>query len=224
MTDALLASRLSANLRFAFRQNLVPALYLQALTVLVAVSYFSLPAARPLFDFFAHLKTEGGRWFAVLSTSLSGGLIPYLYLRLSKKIRERPLAQAAFYVVVWGFMGLLVDTLYTAQAVWFGAEGDFLTVAKKVAVDQLFFSTLVSSPFLTAAYLWKDQGFDGAKARALINREFFALKIPTTLAANWIVWTPAVCVIYALPSPLQLPLFNIVLCFFVLLLSVLRRD
>jgi hypothetical protein len=121
-------------------------------------------------------------------------------------------------------MGFVIDALYTQQAVWFGADNHLATVTKKVALDQLVFSTCVSCPFLTVMYLWKDKEFDLAATKAFINREFFVLQIPTTIAANWLVWTPAVCVIYALPSSLQIPLFNLVLCFFVLLLAVIRRD
>jgi hypothetical protein len=44
-----------------------------------------------------------------------------------------------------------------------------------------------------------------------------------TLIANFGVWVPAVAIIYALPTPLQLPLQNLVLCFFTLLLAHLNR-
>jgi hypothetical protein len=38
------------------------------------------------------------------------------------------------------------------------------------------------------------------------------------------VWLPAVAIIYTLPTPLQLPLQNVVLCFFTLLLAHLARH
>jgi len=40
------------------------------------------------------------------------------------------------------------------------------------------------------------------------------------MVSIWAVWLPAVVIIYSFPSPLQLPLFNIVLCFWCLLLSL----
>jgi hypothetical protein len=44
------------------------------------------------------------------------------------------------------------------------------------------------------------------------------------LISNLGVWVPTVCIIYALPSALQLPLFNLVLCFFTLLLAHLAHT
>jgi hypothetical protein len=35
----------------------------------------------------------------------------------------------------------------------------------------------------------------------------------------WFLWIPVVCCVYALPLPLQMPLFNIVLCFWSMLFT-----
>jgi hypothetical protein len=43
------------------------------------------------------------------------------------------------------------------------------------------------------------------------------------MIANFAVWVPAVAIIYALPTALQLPLQNLVLLFFTLLLAHLNR-
>jgi hypothetical protein len=41
----------------------------------------------------------------------------------------------------------------------------------------------------------------------------------TVLFSTWVVWIPAVSIVYSLPSALQLPIFNLVLCFWCLLLT-----
>jgi hypothetical protein len=41
--------------------------------------------------------------------------------------------------------------------------------------------------------------------------------------SQWMVWIPAVSIIYCLPSALQIPLFNLVVCFWVLLLTFVSR-
>jgi hypothetical protein len=41
------------------------------------------------------------------------------------------------------------------------------------------------------------------------------------LLGIWVVWIPATSIIYSLPLPLQIPLFNLVLCFYVLTVSAL---
>jgi len=35
----------------------------------------------------------------------------------------------------------------------------------------------------------------------------------------WLIWIPVVSCVYALPSPLQMPLFNLVLCFWSMLFA-----
>jgi hypothetical protein len=63
-----------------------------------------------------------------------------------------------------------------------------------------------------------------SEAKQAMDRKFFSVKIPTVILSNWLVWTPAVCVVYAMPNELQIPLFNLVLCFWVLLLAVLNKK
>jgi hypothetical protein len=46
--------------------------------------------------------------------------------------------------------------------------------------------------------------------------DFIAFSVPATLMSTWAVWTPAVVIIYCLPPPLQIPLFNLVPCFWVI--------
>lgn len=55
------------------------------------------------------------------------------------------------------------------------------------------------------------------------TRGWYARTVLPTLIANFGVWVPAVAIIYALPTPLQLPRQNLVLCFFTLLLAHLNR-
>jgi hypothetical protein len=59
--------------------------------------------------------------------------------------------------------------------------------------------------------------------RRLDKAAFLRENLPAALCATWIVWLPAVAVIYSLPPALQIPLFNIVLCFFSLLYAALTR-
>jgi hypothetical protein len=43
------------------------------------------------------------------------------------------------------------------------------------------------------------------------------------MVANWLVWIPALALIYSLPAALQFPLFSGVMCFFILILTLLAR-
>ena len=57
-----------------------------------------------------------------------------------------------------------------------------------------------------------------------LDKRLFLLYLPTTIITNWLVWIPSVLLIYLMPPMLQIPLFNLVLCFFVLVLAILNTD
>ena len=56
------------------------------------------------------------------------------------------------------------------------------------------------------------------------SRRPSALEVARLLLSTWLVWIPATAIIYSLPSALQVPLFSLTLCFFVLLVSVFSAD
>jgi len=72
--------------------------------------------------------------------------------------------------------------------------------------------------------MWKDGGFKRSAFAGLTLKRFVTRDCVRALLSGWSVWLPMVCIIYSLPSELQIPLFNIVLCFWVLLLSALMAN
>ncbi|MGJ8693144.1 MAG: hypothetical protein ACSHW0_11760 [Thalassotalea sp.] len=211
-------------IKHAFKANLVPAIFLQFIAVFIGVSYFYWPSALPVFQAIGELKSQYSVSFSVYSTAIFGGAIPYCYLLLAGKITNKPFQQALFYCVFWAFLGFIVDGFYAYQTQWFGAENNFATIATKTFVDQFLWSAFITCPFITLAYLWKDCDFNWVLFKKQVNKEFFTLRIPSLVITNWLVWIPCVSLIYAMPRSLQLPLFNVVLCFFVLVLAVLTGE
>lgn len=209
----------------ALKQNLKPGLVLQAFALFLLLLYFFVPAAKPAFTLLGELKQAYGFGYSFVATALFGGLIPFLYLWLSKRLEShRNLAGLlVFYVVFWGLKGMEVDLFYRFQADWFGNGGDLQTIITKMAVDQFLYSALWAAPSITIVYLWMESGWEISRWRAAMDKQFFCVKIPTVILSNWLVWIPAVCVVYAMPAELQIPLFNLVLCFWVLLLAVLNK-
>ena len=78
---------------------------------------------------------------------------------------------------------------------------------------------LWASPITAIFYTWRDRRFSFSTFRPTFIRELCLKEVPSFLIATWIVWIPATAIIYSLPLPLQVPLFNLVLCFFVLLVK-----
>ena len=207
------------------RANLVPGIALQVVAALVLATYFWVPPASGVFVAIGDLKERYGLLFAALSTGVFGGVIPFLYLYFSGKIVSGHMGKIGlFYLLFWIWKGIEVDLLYQAQAIMFGDTADFATVAKKVAFDQFVYCPLISAPVMAVLYAWKDSLFDLQTFRRKLNKRLFTFEIPGVLVSIWLVWIPGTAFIYSLPLPLQIPLFNLVLCFFVLLVSALSSP
>jgi hypothetical protein len=216
-----LAEILTASLA-GMRRNFLPGAVLWFVGVLLIATYYGLPAARPVYEYMAQWKASGGFAFSAASSSLCGGVIPFLVLWALGRIPPgRHLGTAGFLIGFWAVRGVEIDGLYRLQGLVFGTGTDVWTVVKKVAVDQFVYSLLWSAPFSLLAYRWKDADFDLGILRCVRNRRFWLGEIPVVVISLWGVWVPAVAIIYALPADLQIPLFSIVLCFWVLLLETL---
>jgi hypothetical protein len=210
------------------RANLLPGLLLQAFALAVVVGYGQLEDVRVLLDQVGSLKQQWGYVYSLLATVTFGGVIPYFILSISGRVPPgQRRAQLLFYIAFWAWKGLEVDAFYRAQALLFGDDGSVQVVATKAAFDQLLYTPLWATPTQTLFFLWKDCKFSFPAVLAELRDEhgFSPLwrRLFTVLVSNWGVWIPAVSIIYALPSALQLPLFNLVLCFWSLLLSFVSR-
>ena len=206
----------------AARANLIPGLILQTCAVGLLLAYFFLPAARPAFDWFARQKQSGGYLYSAFATAISGGLVPFLYLWWRGAIGRRIGAALAFYLVFWALMGIQVDALYRLQGLLFGQGSAPSVLIPKVLVDQGLFTPLWSMPFTTIGYLWKRLDYDWNALIARLDRRLFLHDIPGMIVPAWLIWIPAVIIIYCLPATLQIPMFNLVLCFWSLIAEVVN--
>ncbi|MFT5189846.1 MAG: hypothetical protein ACI957_002878 [Verrucomicrobiales bacterium] len=208
----------------AVKANLVPGLVLQGLALIIVFAYYFWEPAAGAFASVAALKQRYGYVYSGLATALFGGVIPYLFLLVTKQVPAGQLRNyALFYVFFWLWRGVEVDALYRLQDHLFGSVVHWKVILTKVLADQFIYCPIWASPITAIFYTWRDEGFSWSAFRARFNRDMFVLEMPSFLLATWIVWIPAVAIIYALPLPLQVPLFNIVLCFFVLMVSFLSK-
>lgn len=217
--------RLLAPCVHGMKANLRPALALQAFALAILLAYYGTAAGRTWLDGIGELKARYGFAYSALATCAFGGILPYLVLLASGKIaRASRGCELAFYLLFWCWKGIEVDAFYRLQALWFGAGNDFRTIALKVAVDQLGYAPIISAPVQVLCFLWKDSGFSLAATRAALARQSLWQRTLVVVFSTWVVWIPAVTIIYALPGALQIPLFNLVLCFWCLLMSFLSRS
>jgi hypothetical protein len=135
------------------------------------------------------------------------------------------MAELAFLAAFWAYKGIEVDNFYKLQVLAWGSETTPATIAGKTFLDQFVYIPVWACWTCVAAFMLRDLRFDLKKWWGkLASVEFWLITIPTNLLSNWAVWIPACIMIYCLPTTLQLHLFNLVLCFNVLVMSVMARQ
>lgn len=213
-----------AGLRGA-RANLVPGLVLQAVALALVLAYYFHPPTRAVFEQVMAFRARTGFAFGIVSTGLFGGLLPFLYLRSSPASRSQyGWRQALLLTGFWGYKGLEIEIWYRVLAHVVGTGHDVLTIVTKSFLDQLVYCPVYAVPLTVLAYKWNALDFDLRGVWSDFRTPgWYARSVLPTLIANIGVWIPAVAIIYALPTPLQLPLQNLVLFFFTLLLAHLNR-
>jgi len=201
------------------RRLVGPALVLQAAALALVLAYYFVPAAQGGFAALARIRDAGGYAYSALATALFGGLLPFLYLRVNPLTRDMaPWRHLGFFLVFWAWKGAETDLWYRALGAVLGHDTGLRTVALKVFLDQFLFNTLYTSPLGWVCFAWKDAGFRWAPVAAELRAgRWYARRILPIILAVWAVWIPVVCCVFALPAALQIPLFNLVLCFWSML-------
>ena len=211
----------------AARRNRSAGLALWTFGCVIIAGYFFVPAVRQMLDQVAEWKVRWGFLFSVLSTGLFGGLIPSLIQMLAdRKQPDAPRHYPISNTLFWGVKGIEIDLLYRIQAMLFGSGADWQTVGIKTMVDQFIYVPALGLPNVILFYLWRDCGYDCQRFPRKLGRNWYRNRILPVLIANWFVWVPAVVLIYVFPLALQLPIQNLILCFWILMLTLLtnRQD
>jgi hypothetical protein len=211
----------------SIRLLVAPGLVLQAAALGLVLAYYFLPAAHGLFDQLAGWRTAGGYWFSGGAAALCGGVLPFLYLRLNPATRAaNPWPLILFFALFWMWKGAETDLWYRILS-WLHGDGTGAgTIARKVLSDQFAYNPFYAAPIGNLIFAWKDAGFRWAPVWADVRagRWYYRRVLPVLLTV-WALWVPVVCCVYALPPALQIPLFNVVLCFWSLLMThILDRQ
>ncbi len=209
----------------AARANLGPGIVLQLFAAALLAAYTWHAPTQAALERVAKFRAEVGPVFAIVSTAIFGAIIPWLVLQLRPATRGRYNgAQFAVLLVFWAYKGLEVSIFYALQARWFGEGTDFATIATKTFTDQFVYCPLLAVPCTWLVYGWVEHRFNFAHVAAEFRHPgWYARCCLPLLVATWGVWVPAVAIIYLLPTALQLPMQNIVLCFFTLLIIFMSK-
>jgi hypothetical protein len=209
----------------AFRQNWLPCVLLNAVAVSLVVSYYRWPALAGMWQSIGACKVQWSFVFSCVSTMFAAAVMPFFVQRAMGVVpSEGRWSKLVLRMVFWGYRGMEIDLFYRVQGWLFGNGNDAGTLAKKVAVDQFIMSPFWFVPTYVIALRWIERGGAWSRLRASLDRPFWTRTCLTVMVTNWLIWIPALALVYSLPAPLQFPLFSVVMCFFILVVTLLTRD
>jgi hypothetical protein len=213
-----------AGLRGA-RANLGPGLVLQIVALALVLAYYNHAPTHAEFERVMAFRASTGFAFGIVSPGLFGGVLPFLYLRMNPGTRAyHRWSEGVALTLFWSYKGLEIEVFYRLLARFVGTGHDVITIATKAAIDQLVYCPILAVPLTVLVYKWCATDFSAWAVLAdLRTSGWYYRSVLPTMITNIAVWVPAVAIIYALPTALQLPLQNLVLLFFTLLLAHLNR-
>lgn len=212
------------------RENALPGIILWIVAAAIVAGYFLYPPVTAALERLGRIKAAGGFLYSAIATGIFGGLIPFAWRLFVNRGSPRdpdaaPAWQAGLFLCLfWTWKGVEIDLFYRAQALVFGSGATPGTIIPKVLVDQFVYNPLWAGWTQVLAYWWVEQRF---RASALTDRALWGTmgsRVVTILISTWGVWIPMVSIIYAMPGNLQIPLFNIALCFWSLMLASLTKE
>lgn len=208
------------------RANLIPALALWLVGTILVVCYHQIEGVTRALDQVGEWKVTWSPWFAIASSSLFGSIVPAFIQRVlaPQSSHHQSPGQIFGLFLFWALMGLEIDLLYRTQAFLFGEGNDVSTIVVKTLVDQFIWNPFLGLPQTVIGYLLIEKnGSLKAFRQALRNTSFLQRAIPL-LITTWVVWIPAVSLIYLFPSALQLFLMNIILALWCLILGFFAKN
>jgi hypothetical protein len=215
-----------AGLRAA-KANMLPGLAIQGVMLSLLLAYNFYPPTTRWLNHLAELKEKWGYGYSALAASVAGALIPEvmrIIIVQKGKILRRNFSTLRFTAPFWCMMGMIVDAFYRAQTVLFGSEASLGVVAAKVFVDQVFYTPFIASPLTCWLYDWKNSGYRMAVVPHFFTVTYYREVILPVVFANWGVWIPIVCILYSLPTLLQVPLFALALSLWVILYTWMSEQ
>jgi hypothetical protein len=218
----------------AMKANLIPGLIIWTIGLAIVLGYYFYAPVTDAFNAFGDYLNERagfckkGIWFAIVATPIFGALVPFGLQFLSKDPTGRQPAKALpFLMLFWAYRGTEIQILYTFQGKIWANLHPVVEVAISAFIDQFIFVPFWAVWTLVLAYFWKDHGYSFKRTRAAMGSGFFQWyreKVWPVVVTNWFIWVPSVILIYSLPSALRLPLMQLILCLFVLVITIMMHK
>ncbi len=208
-----------------FRQNRMACLLLNVLVITLVTTYYQVPAVAAVWESVGAFKLRWSYAFSLASTVFAAAVLPFCIQAMMGTLPARGRwKRLSLLMLFWGYRGMEIDLFYHLQSYLFGDGNDAATLVTKVAFDQFVFSPIWFVPTYLIALRWIDLDASWTRTRASLDREFWTRTCPTVMITNWLVWIPALALVYSLPAALQFPLFSVIMCFFILIVTLLAGS
>ena len=209
----------------AGRANIAPGIVLWLIGSALVLAYYYHPPTHAALERLTVLHARMGLTFSLVGTMICGGLLPILYLRRDPAMRaDYQLRNCAFLLAFWAYKGVEVELWYRMLAHFVGADNSVRTIVIKGALDQFLYSPFFAVPLTVLVFSFNHAGLRLAPVLADIRAgHWYRRQVLPTIVANAALWIPMVCLVYALPLPLQTLLFDLALCFCILLVAHITR-
>jgi len=209
----------------AGRANIVPGLVLWVVGFALVVAYYRVPVVHAALERLTGLRDRIGLLFPILGTVLCGAVLPVLYLRRDPAARgDFQLKNCIFLALFWAYKGAEIELWYRLLTYVVSPGHDVGTVAIKCLIDQGIYCPLWAVPVTVLGLSFNHAGLRFAPLIAEVRAgHWYRRHILPTLIANAAIWIPAVCLVYSLPLSLQTVLFDLVLCYYILLVAHITR-
>lgn len=211
----------------ALNANKLPALVLPLFALALVLCYYHIAPLRDAIDNLAALRQKLGRLdflYGIVGTALFGGLIPLAYLKISPATRNRYTPrQAAAVLAFWAWKGFEVYIWYALLTRVIGTASDLPTALLKMFCDQFVYCAIWAIPLVVVIFNTIDNGLRPVLADMRQPRWYIRRVLPV-LVTNLAIWIPSASIVFMLPVNLQQLLFNLVICFFTLLMSHMSQK
>jgi len=209
----------------AFKANAIAAGLLWVVGTVIVGSYYAVPAVRESLNDVAAFKDRVGLIYPMISTAIFCGLIPFA-MQLLQRGDRRNFAPAylGLLLALWAYKGLEVELLYRGQAAMFGHDNRPITIAMKLMFDQFVYVPILAVPGMVLPLVWAREGYRWRRLRQRMRGNWYRRLILPVMVPNWLVWIPAVVLIYSLPTALQLVVQNVIACLWALMVMFITAN
>jgi hypothetical protein len=208
----------------SLRENWKAGIFIWAVGAIIVTLYYHSGILEQTSEDILKTRDNMGLWFPMFSTMIFGAVLPSLtQFLLVPSCRKTELLRMPLLMPFWAYRGIEVDLFYKLQAFLWGTDAGFATVAGKVCTDMFVYTPIITMEMLYLRWASRKIG-ELPMEEPIAPHGWYRKFIVPLLVADWALWIPAVTLVYMMPLPLQLPLANLILWLWSMMLFFMTRQ